>query len=95
MAIFRKQTEYRGPSFFYLDAEGLLGQPAAGGPSVVFWGEGVCDAELLTNSLKGIVAHQPEVFQKLFPSVNGHKHTPLVSFILKLNNIKNVVGLLM
>lgn len=72
-----------GSFFLYLNTEGLLGQPAASGPSVVLWGEGVGDAELLTHFLKGIMANQPKVFQKLFPSVNGHEHPPLVSFILK------------
>lgn len=51
----------------YLNAEGLLGQPATGSPSIVLWGEGVGDAQLLTNFLKGIIANQPKAFQKLFP----------------------------
>lgn len=67
----------------YLETEGLFGQPATGGSSVVLWGEGVGDAELLAHFLKGVVTDQPQVFQKLFPAVNGHEHPPLVSFILK------------
>lgn len=67
---------------YYLNTEFFLGQPAAGGPSVVLWGEGVGDAQLLTHSLKGVKPNQPEVFQKLFPAINGHEHAPLVSFVL-------------
>lgn len=68
---------------WYLDAEGFLGQPAASGPSVVLWREGVSDAELLAHFLKGIMANQPEILQQFLPLVNGHKHPPLVSFILR------------
>lgn len=67
----------------YLNTKSLLGQPAASGPSVVLWREGVCDAELLTHFLKCIIADQPKLLQELFPFVNGHKHPPLVSFVLE------------
>lgn len=70
-------------SVFYLNAEGLLGQPAASDPPVVLWREGVSDAQLLAHFLEGIVANHAKVFQKLFPSVNGHEHPPLVSFVLE------------
>lgn len=43
----------------YLNAKGLFGQPAAGGPSVVFWWEGVGDAQLLAYLLEGVIANQP------------------------------------
>lgn len=66
----------------YLNTEGLLGLPATSGPSVVLWREGVSDAQLLAHPLKGVIANQPQVFQKLFPLVNGHEHSPLVRFVL-------------
>lgn len=67
----------------YLDAKGLLGQPAAGYASVIFWREGVGDAQLLAHILKGIIVNQPKVFQKFFSAVNSHEHPPLISLVLK------------
>lgn len=43
----------------YLNAKVLLGQPAAGDPSVVLWREGIGDAQLLTNPLESFIANQP------------------------------------
>lgn len=72
----------------YLNAELFLGQPAASGPPMVLWREGVGDPQLLADCFKGLIVNQPKVFQKLFPSVNGHEHPPLVSFVLQRSSIK-------
>lgn len=66
----------------YLYAQGLLGQPASGGMSVVLRGESVGDAQLLADMFKGVVACYPEVLEQLLPAVYGHEHPSLVCFVL-------------
>ena len=50
----------------YLYAQGLLGQPASGGMSVVLRGESVGDAQLLADMFKGVIVRHPEVLEQLF-----------------------------
>lgn len=76
------QVEQRVVVLCYLQTEGLFGNPAVRGSSVVQRREAVGDVELLAHLLKGVVTDQPQVFQQLFPAVYGHEHPPLVCFVL-------------
>lgn len=49
-----------------LYAQGLLGQPASGGMSVVLRRESVGDAQLLADMFKGVIVRHPEVLEQLF-----------------------------
>lgn len=66
----------------YLNAQSLLGHPAAVGFSVVQRRKGVLNPQLLACLLKDIIVGLTEVFEHLFPPVNAHQQIALVGFVL-------------
>lgn len=66
----------------YLNAQSLLGHPAAVGFSAVQRGKGILNPQLLTCLLKDVIVGLTEVFEHLFPLVNAHQQIALVGFVL-------------